>query len=265
MEYPPITSTTNPTAKSMKALASKKGRAEQNAFLAEGAKIVQEALDSGLTPVTAFLLSSCQDAPLIELADRLHGAGARVFAVSDAVIQSAGDAQSSQPILASFVLPPSDDRSVLREPGLFLALDGLQDPGNLGATLRSADAMGVKAVLLGAGSADPYAPKSIRAAMGSTFHLPLLSCADLVADLALMKGEGSLLVAADLQGDETLPTLAPSTVLLIGNEGNGLQKSAIDVADARYRLPMPGRSESLNAAVCTGILLYLFSQSIPKR
>lgn len=262
MEYTAIASTANPIVKGMKALATKKGRSAQAAFLAEGAKIVVEALDSGLKPITAFVGADCVDSHVIALADRMDRAGARVYAVSDAVLQAAGDAVTTQPIIAAFALP-SAERSALSRTGLFLALDAIQDPGNLGAMLRSADAMGVTAVLLGEGCADPYAPKSVRAAMGSTFHVPLIGCENLVQELGAMQRDGGMLVAADLSGVESMPPLCAKTVLLIGNEGNGLRPEVIAIADARYRLSMPGRSESLNAAVCAGILLYAFSREMP--
>ena len=256
-----ITSTQNARVKRLKTLSSRKGRLEEGLFLAEGPKIIGEALSSGLRLHTLLsedavwaeeLLASFPDS----------GKSADCFAVSRSVLEAVCDARTPQKAAAAFeiplCLPPKTPEQWGK--GLWAVLDGVQDPGNMGTILRSADAMGACGVLLGPGCADPWSPKSIRSAMGSTFHVPVVETADLCASLRAMKEAGYLLLAGHLRGESTLPArIGDRAALLIGSEGHGLSDAVSAEATLLYRLPMKGRAESLNAAVCAGILLYELS------
>ena len=149
-----ITSTQNPAVKRMKALASRKGRLEQGCFLLEGPKLVGEALAAGFA-LTAVLVQESEWEAFEGLAERAGESGAVVSRVSRAAMESASDARTPQGILAAARLPaaPPPDQYAA---GLWAVLDGVQDPGNMGTILRSADAMGAKGILLGPGCADPW-------------------------------------------------------------------------------------------------------------
>ena len=138
--------------------------------------------------------------------------------------------------------------------GLIVALDCVQDPGNLGTILRTADAMGACGLLLGEGCADPYAPKPLRAAMGSIYHIPVWQ-GNLENEAARLAAQGFTLVCGHLKGTDVLPEPGEKCVLVIGNEGNGVS-DAIAAQCEKYRLPMYGFAESLNASVAAGILIY---------
>ena len=259
-----ITSTQNPAVKRMKALASRKGRLEQGCFLLEGPKLVGEALAAGFA-LTAVLVQESEWEAFEGLAERAGESGAVVSQVSRAAMESASDARTPQGILAAARLPaaPPPDQYAA---GLWAVLDGVQDPGNMGTILRSADAMGAKGILLGPGCADPWSPKAIRSAMGSTFHVLVEETEDLPGELGKMRAQGFEIIAGHLRGNGQLPQRLPERVaLLIGSEGQGLSDAVSAQASLLYRLPMRGRAESLNAAVCAGILLYELSGRMPGR
>ena len=142
-------------------------------------------------------------------------------------------------------------------PGLYVALEAVADPGNLGTIIRTADAVGATGILLSPDCCDVTSPKVVRSTMGSLFHLPTLESDDFYAALEKMKGQGAYLVGGHLAGQEggRIPR-RETTVILIGNEADGLSERASGLCDLRYRIPIYGKAESLNAAVAAGILLY---------
>ncbi|MBR1559957.1 MAG: RNA methyltransferase, partial [Clostridia bacterium] len=139
-----------------------------------------------------------------------------------------------------------------------VALDGVQDPGNLGTIWRTADAAGFGGLLLGGGCADPLSPKVQRSAMGSGFRVPFMFADDLAAALRDLVGRGWTVVASDLRGEDFYrrPDPGERFVLVIGNEARGISDAVRDTATMRVKLPMRGGAESLNAAVAAGILMY---------
>ena len=247
-----IDSAKNPRIKLMRSLAQKKFRDETGLFLAEGDKLLCEALEWGFkTEFALFEDAECS------LARRLKDDGAEVFQASKAAMKAACDTDTPQGAAAAVRIPAAGAKP---EKGLWVVLDGVQDPGNLGAILRCTDAFGATGALLGPGCADAWSPKAVRAAMGSSFHIPVVTSGDLTETLFGMKKAGFTVVAAHLAGAPALPEkLGGSVALLIGNEGRGLSKDVADTADICYRLPMKGRAESLNAAVAAGVILYELS------
>ncbi len=251
-----IESNANPIVKLFRSLHQRKSRQIEGVFLGEGPKIVDEAVNSDWPLAhVLFLESEIESLSPLLAAIQSKQPGAQCYLVNQKVLEAASDTRTPQGVVASIRLPSSFD--ALPDAGFGLYLDALQDPGNVGAMLRSADALGAQWILLGGSCADPYAPKTVRAAMGSTFHLPIYQAKDAADALHVLREKGFFLLAADLQGESTLPASLPSdTVLMIGNEGRGLSDESLHAADLRYRLPMKGRTESLNAAACAAILLY---------
>jgi TrmH family RNA methyltransferase len=146
--------------------------------------------------------------------------------------------------------------------GLVVVLDRLQDPGNLGTIVRTADALGAAGVLIGAGCADPFSPKALRAAMGSTYHLPMW-IGSLETELTRLRTQGFTCICGHLGGEETLPRITKRTALVIGNEGQGVSDRTAQMC-IRYRMPMRGRAESLNAAVFAALMMQTLLNTMPE-
>ncbi|MGI6193511.1 MAG: TrmH family RNA methyltransferase [Christensenellales bacterium] len=251
---PAIDSPKNARVKLIKSLSQKKFREETGLFAVEGEKLIKEALDWGYK--IEFALLRDDNSPL---AESLKGGGAQVYSASDQAIKAACDTETPQGCVAAARIP--DAAGVFPEKGLWTVLDGVQDPGNVGAIIRCADAFGSAGVLLGPGCADPWSPKAVRSAMGSSFHIPVISAIDLPQTLARMRENGFHLIAAHLAGAPELPeSLGEAAALLIGSEGKGLSAEVSKEADVLFRLPMKGNAESLNAAVAAGVILYELSQ-----
>lgn len=242
-----IESRSNPIVKSTRALLAAKERRQAGLHLIEGEKLVRDAIVSG-APLTDLFLLDGQTLPAPD--------GVRVHTVTQSVLESICDAKTPQGVVAIVKTPGSALPARFPE-GLIVLLDGVQDPGNVGAIIRSADAFGACGVLLSPACADPYAPKTLRAAMGSTYHLPVWQ-AELSGALNRLEEQGYQLLCGHLHGSPKLPALSKKLALVIGSEGSGVSET-VAARCIRYRLPMPGRAESLNASVAAGILIYLAS------
>ena len=252
MNVETISSRQNPLMTHLRKLGSSRSyRVKSGEYLCDGTKLLAEALKWGAEVKTAVFSEGINIPPLPQ--------GVRAVRVSGELMRSVSPMETPQGALFTVALPEVRLPETLKGRH-YLVLDGVQDPGNMGTILRSADAMGACGVLLGPGCADPWSPKSIRSAMGSTFHVPVVETADLCASLRAMKEAGYLLLAGHLRGESTLPArIGDRAALLIGSEGHGLSDAVSAEATLLYRLPMKGRAESLNAAVCAGILLYELS------
>jgi TrmH family RNA methyltransferase len=247
-----ITSTTNPKIKFVRALQAKRAdRESEGLFVVEGVRLVEEALQAAAKP--DLVLYTPHPDPRVEAAvQELASRGAQVEAVSPAVLAAASDTQNPQGLLAVVPMPALPLPAALT---LALVLDGLGDPGNLGAILRAASAAGVQAVFLAPGTVDPYNPKVVRAAMGAHFHLPLVSTGwdDLARQLA-----GLDLWLAEARAGTAYSSVdwrRPSA-LIIGSEAAGPSTPARRLAANQVHIPMPGPAESLNAAIAAAVILF---------
>lgn len=247
-----IESRSNERVKQARRLLLRKERKAAGLHLIESEKLVREAIASGARVITLFVE---EGAPAPE------AGGAETLIVSRGVLESLCESRTPQSVAAVVETPPADPPETYPE-GLLVLLDGVQDPGNAGTILRAADAFGACGLLFSPACADPYAPKTLRAAMGSTYHLPVWT-AGLPAELAKLRAQGFLPLCGDLSGSETLPALKRNTALVIGSEGSGVSAEVAALC-VPYRLPMRGRAESLNAAVAAGVLLYVVSGAMPR-
>ena len=246
-----ITSAKNPAVRALRALNERKGRLEAGRFLVEGEVMIAEALKCGLAIRDALADESRADA-----AAALEASGARVFLAPRSLLESVCDTKTPQGICASFDLPrPLPMGSA---PARIVALDGTQDPGNVGTIWRTADAAGFQALLFGAGCADPLSPKVQRAAMGSGFRVPFMQADDLPGALHSLAARGWTVIASDLHGHDFYrrPDPGEKYVLVIGNEARGIAEADRQAAGMLVKLPMRGGAESLNAAVAAGIMMY---------
>lgn len=246
-----LTSLQNPKLKALRSLHSRKGRKQSGSFLLETSKLVQEAFKSRWPLDEVFATE--------EWVAR-YGAveGVPLTLVSERLFSQLVTTESPEGVVAVARLP---EESELPEPtgtAFYVVADALQDPGNLGTIIRTADAVGATAVLVGPGTVDPYSPKVVRATMGSLFHLPVLVRPALYDDLAKLKAQGVSLFATALRTDRSVYDLdlAGPLAWMVGNEGSGLTPEAVALATEAVSLPMPGQAESLNASVATAVCLY---------
>lgn len=246
-----IDSTRNESVKLLKSLATPKGRAQTGLFVIEGTKLVEDALLCG------WEIERClyDPARCAEQAQACARAGARVMPAGEAALAAATQTGTPQGIVCALRLP-SGPIAPLTAP--VLALDGVQDPGNVGTMLRTADAAGFGGVVLGAGCADPFSPKVVRSTMGSIFRIPVEMTDDLACYLNNLRAQGWCVAASALQGGDFFErqTLQAPSVLVIGSEGRGVSDAVLACADVVLSLPMAGGAESLNAAVAAGIMMY---------
>ncbi len=245
---PVITSTQNAFIKKVKSLHAKKGREQQRLFLVEGEKCVSELLAYRPEHLEVLIV---EDGCHTQTAERALAMGCRVCTVSTHVMAALCDCKTPQGIAAVASFLPQPDI----EGGLIVALDDVQDPQNVGAIIRTADAAGCAGIVLSPGCADCYAPKSVRASMGSLFHLPV-RCEELGACAERLLKRGYSIVCADIGGEEDFSLDAEETCLVIGNESRGVSEKMLALSKHRIRIPMRGRAQSLNAAVAAGILIY---------
>ena len=238
-----ITSLTNPRIQRARSLRENKYRKETGCHFIEGDKLVREAMTSGAALTTVFV--------------REGYAGALDFPcetvlVSDSVMDALSTAGTPQSLCAVAKTPAMPLPETFC--GTILLLEDVQDPGNVGTLIRTADALGAGAVILSPQCADPFSPKTLRSSMGSVYHLPVY-VADIPAALRALNAQGYTCLCGHLRGSETLPPRTEKMAWLVGNEGNGVTDEAAALCYS-YRLPMPGRAESLNAAVFGAIMLY---------
>lgn len=241
-----ISSVKNPRILAWRSLQDRKGRDTQNAFLVEGVRMVREAVQSDFD-LQALLLREDFE-PSFPLPSDVP-----VFTLSEHAFASVTETKTPQGIAAVLsrrVRPLSGSR--------FLALDAVQDPGNVGTIIRTADAAGMDGVILSADCADLFSPKVLRSTMGSIFRMSFAFPADLPACLRDLRVRGFSVLSSQLDGDPFYErtAVADAFVLVIGNEGNGISDAVKAEATHRLRLPMRGGAESLNAAVAAGIMMY---------
>ena len=254
MRYQEITSVQNPQVKAWRALADKRAREESGCFMVEGVKMTREAAQHAR--VRSVLIQS-------DMAERLEAdqalfraleaQGAAFYGVSEAVLRAVSEAKTPQGIAACVEFPqrrPAAGR-------LIVALDGVQDPGNVGTIIRTADAAGFEGVLLAPGCADVYSAKVLRATMGSVFRMAIERAADFPAALARLREQGYAILSSELSGAPFYHRAhSERAVLVVGNESAGVSEAASREATQRLCLPMRGGAESLNAAVAAGIMMY---------
>lgn len=255
-----ITSLANPIIKDIRALAQKKHRDQQNAFMAEGLKLVIDALDLGWNIRTFVFARSQRGNQLVEkAAARTKAAGGLVLEVPEKILGAITRRDNPQAVLGVFSQrwTPLDKISP-QQGDLYVALDRVRDPGNLGTIIRTVDAVGAKGIILIGDTTDPFSVETVRATMGSIFAVPV-SRASSDSFLAWKKATKSRLIGTHLKGsvDYRRPDYSQGPmVLMMGNEQQGLPDNLAAACDTLIRIPQTGRADSLNLAVATGIALY---------
>lgn len=245
--------------KLLRSLHHRRGRAKHGLFLIEGPRLVREALLAGWPLREAFYAPRMASEPIQRLVADLHSRAVPTFTVAGEELRDAAEAVTPQGILATAAIPETIPDGAAGEEGAesILVVDRVQEPGNVGALLRTADAYAVSPVLLIRGCADPFSPKAVRGAMGAHFHLRVVPDVSPEAALVRLREQGFRLIAAAARGGEDPSTLAgPGRwALAMGGEAGGLAPDILAAADQRVTIATPGRAESLNVAVAAGILL----------
>lgn len=247
-----ITSTSNLQAKQLAQLQKKaKERTAQDVFVVEGIKMYQEVPRDRL--VQTYVSES-----FYRRNEGLFGEETSVTLLSDRVFESVSDTKTPQGILCLVRQYHYELKHLAGDCPLIMVLENLQDPGNLGTILRTAEGAGVTGVLLGGTCVDIYNPKVIRSTMGSVYRMPFCYTDDLQRDLQGLKQQGVTLYAAHLKGADAYDRqdYTQAAGFLIGNESRGLTEETAALADVYIKIPMCGQVESLNAAVASSILMY---------
>ncbi|MDH6230718.1 TrmH family RNA methyltransferase [Mesorhizobium soli] len=255
-----VTSLANPLVKDIKALALKKFRDQQNAFMAEGLKLVIDALDLGWSIKTLiFAKAGLGNATIEKVAARTVAAGGTVLEVSEKVLTSITRRDNPQMVVGVFAQRYTPLKDVRPKGGdVWVALDRVRDPGNLGTVIRTVDAVGAKGVILVGETTDPFSLETVRATMGSIFAVPVAKTTA-EAFLAWRKHFPGLVAGTHLKGSvdyRTVDFSGKPVVLMMGNEQQGLPDTLAESCDRLLRIPQAGRADSLNLAVATGVMLY---------
>lgn len=241
-----ITSTDNKLIKHIASLHKKKYRDEANEYIIEGIKSVKEALQNNVE-ITHIIASDFKESLDTNL---------EIINVPSHIMEKISEAKTPQGLLAVAKITKSEIPDNAKR---ILILDNLQDPGNLGTIIRTADATGFDCIIISKNSVDLYSPKVVRSTMGSLFHLPIITNVDLPKEIIKLKENNFTIYMSLLDNDSKNlfeEKLSSPLAIVIGNEGNGISKEIIQYGDIKLKIPMQGKAESLNASIAAAILMY---------
>jgi TrmH family RNA methyltransferase len=254
-----ITSLSNKSVKEVIQLSQKpRERNKQGLFVVEGIKMFREAPAERVRKV--YIAEKAEKEIYSQYQEKLCGLSCEI--VSDEVFAKMSDTKTPQGVLCLVEQYHYELEQLLTEKKqlLFIVLEDIQDPGNLGTILRTSEGAGVDGVIMSRETADIYNPKTIRSTMGSVFRVPFLYTPDIRQTMKTLQKWGVSIYAAHLDNNNTRYydeyDYRKHTAFLIGNEGNGLKKETADCADYRLKIPMEGSVESLNAAVAASLVMY---------
>lgn len=249
-----IESKENNLFKNTKKLKERKNRNKSSKYIIEGFRLVQEAfkanVDVDYLIVTEDALDKIDQFLLDYITEEM-----KIYKISDNLFKELISTENPQGILAVInmnVMPLQVNGS------FYLLCDKLQDPGNLGTIIRTSHAAGVQGIILTKGTVDIYNEKTIRSTMGSIFYIPIHYDDDNLSLVKNLKEDGFNLVVTALDTDKDFfeEDLRGKIILTVGNEGNGVSKEVLDLADTKVKIPMPGNAESLNVAIATSVIMY---------
>lgn len=249
-----ITSTSNAQVKYLLQLQKKsKARNEEKVFLVEGIRMFVEV------PAERVEKVYVSETFYNKKKEEINFSNYKMEILSDTVFQYVSDTKTPQGILCVVKQKEYDVKKLLEAKNPhFMVLDNLQDPGNLGTIVRTAEGAGVDAVFMSKDTVDIYNPKVIRSTMGSIYRMPVVYVEDLIALLEAFKAKGIKSYAAHLEGKNSYDqeSYNEGTAILIGNEGNGLREEVSNAADVWVKIPMLGQVESLNAAIAASVMMF---------
>ena len=252
-----ISSKDNEIVKSVKKLKEKKYRDSENAYIVEGIKMVKEAIIEKASIRQIIICDDCEKSDNIPKELMYEIAKYDCTYVTSKIFKYISEVQTPQGVLA-VIEKNNGDLDINYNEDIIVALDDIQDPGNLGTILRTVDSVGLTQILVSKGTADCYNPKVVRSSMGAIYRVKVIECDDLLETLKQVKRNKFKVLVTSL-GDNSkniYDMKYNKKVLVIGNEANGVEERIMNMADEKVKIPMLGRTESLNAAVATGIVLY---------
>ena len=253
-----ITSKDNEIIKNIRKLKEKKYRDANNEYLIEGIKLIKEAVEE---KAKIKLIVVCEES--IEDGDidqklLYEIAKYDCIYVNKKVFSILTDVQNPQGILA-VIEKKNNEENINYKEDIIVVLDGIQDPGNLGTILRTIDSVGLSQVIVSKETADSYNPKVVRSTMGAIFRVNVIESEDLLKTLKNLKKHKYKIMATSLENNNSIYDVEYNKkVIVIGNEANGVSKNVLEYADEKIKIPMLGKTESLNASVATSIILYEF-------
>lgn len=261
-----VTSKENQWVKEWRGLCdSAKKRRESGLFAIEGARLCGDALRSGVA-LRAVLYTSAALAIYGDIVGPLIEAAETDVEISPELSRYMGDTANPQGV---FCIAKMLDNSLIIDKinimGLYGALEDIQDPGNLGTVIRTAEALGLSGLLLSDGCCDVYNPKVLRSSMGGVFRLPMIQVGNMARTVTALQEKGMNAFACVVNSQATPITevaFGPGSVAVIGNEGNGLREDTVTACRQAITIPMGGRAESLNASMAAGIILWEMARSL---
>lgn len=251
-----LTGLQNPLVKAAAELKQKKYRQQRGEFLAEGLRTAEEAV--AFKAAQQIFYTATEDERTLKLLEQAASMQLKLTCVSEAVMKKIADTETPQGIIAVCRMQEQPLEQLLASGKLLLVLDRVGDPGNIGTMLRTADAAGVGGIILLKGTADIYAPKTVRSSMGSLFHVPVLSGVAEQEFIDNAKKAGYQLLVTALDGADNLyqADLKGRLAFVMGNEAGGVSASLLQQADKRVFISMRGKAESLNVAMAAGIVMF---------
>lgn len=251
-----ISSKDNELIKHIKKLKDKKYRDMNKEFVIEGIKLIREAIEEKAEIKQIIICDNCLDSDIIPKELMYEIAKYECVYVTESIFKVISDVNTPQGILA-IIGRNAGEAQIDYTQDIIVALDDIQDPGNLGTILRTVDSIGLNQILVSKGTADSYNPKVVRSTMGAIFRIKIIECENLENTLKEVKKHKFKLVVTSLQTEKSLYDINfDKKLIVIGNEANGVEQKIQDLADEKIKIPMLGKTESLNASVATGIVLY---------
>lgn len=251
-----ISSKDNEFIKHIKKLKDKKYRDLNKEFIVEGIKLIKEAIEEKAEIKQIVICDNCQNTDIIPKELMYEIAKYECIYVTENIFKTISDVNTPQGILA-IIGRNTAETEIDYTQDIIVALDDIQDPGNLGTILRTVDSIGLNQILVSKGTADSYNQKVVRSTMGAIFRVKIIECENLEKTLKEIKKHKYELVITSLQTENSIYNVNYNKkVIVIGNEANGVEQKIQDMADIKVKIPMLGKTESLNAAISTGIVLY---------
>lgn len=251
-----ISSKDNSLIKYVKKLKEKKYRQQYGEYVVEGLKMIEEAINENAKINKIIICESEDNTEMIENHLRYEIARFDCVLVPHSIFKTLSDVETPQGIMA-IIEKNYASKKIDFNTDIIVALDDVQDPGNLGTILRTIDSIGLKQVLVSKNTVDCYNSKVIRSTMGAIFRVNVIECDDLCNILTLTKNNGFKIMVTSLKAKKSIYDVKyKKKVIVVGNEANGVSEAVIKLADEKLIIPMQGKTESLNVAVATGVILY---------
>ncbi|URZ16938.1 23S rRNA (guanosine-2'-O-)-methyltransferase RlmB [Clostridium felsineum DSM 794] len=250
-----ITSKGNSIIKEVKRLKEKKYRDLNKKFIVEGLRFVKEALESDFDVEYLFVSEKSYDKFILNDIGEDIKKNVEVIKVSESILNQICSTETPQGIAA--VVKYSKVLSKITK-GFYMLVDKIQDPGNMGTIIRTANAAGALGIIITKGTVDIYNNKTLRATMGSIFKLPVIFEDEKLSQIARLKENGFKLIASTPNTNNNFYNveLNEKIIIAVGNEGNGLSDEVINISDIKAKIPMPGDVESLNAGIAAAVMMF---------